>query len=204
MNSSHKITHVVFDCFGVLFDWRPALASVSDVVHTPQAKVHELIRSKLGEVESGNLNSDNFWQNILTQLEPTSKENLATVWFDHLQKIEPSFDLASKLKAAGVKIAICTNGWSGGIDFLTQKFPELVMFDPIIDSTKIGLVKPDFEMYMFVENKLGVRGQEILLIDDSKTNVDAASSFGWGSFWFKSEEGDYSTLCAQIAKLVNL
>jgi putative hydrolase of the HAD superfamily len=57
------------------------------------------------------------------------------------------------------------------------KFSE--KFNGIFTSSKIGYVKPEKEFYKHIQEKLTLDGKSILLIDDTKSNIDAAQNYGW-------------------------
>ena len=49
-------------------------------------------------------------------------------------------------------------------------------------SHELGKVKPDSEIYQYVQNKLGISKENIIFFDDSEINVKAAINFGIKSF----------------------
>lgn len=51
-------------------------------------------------------------------------------------------------------------------------------FDDLFFSYKMKLAKPDSDVYKHVISKLGANPQEMLFIDDSQCNLDAASALG--------------------------
>lgn len=54
-------------------------------------------------------------------------------------------------------------------------------FDQVFYSHIIGRRKPDQETYEYVEENLGVTGENILFIDDMEENVLAARNCGWNA-----------------------
>ncbi len=50
------------------------------------------------------------------------------------------------------------------------------LFDVLIVSAEVGLVKPDPRIFEYALDKLSVTGQEALFIDDNPSNVEAASN----------------------------
>ena len=59
-------------------------------------------------------------------------------------------------------------------------------FDEIINSSDIGLVKPNREIFSYVIDKFKLAAHEFLLIDDKAENVAAAESLGIPSIHFRS------------------
>ncbi|MBT8229360.1 MAG: HAD family phosphatase [Bacteroidia bacterium] len=54
-------------------------------------------------------------------------------------------------------------------------------FDQVFYSHIIGKRKPDLETYRYVEENLGISGENILFIDDMEENVLAARNCGWNA-----------------------
>jgi len=64
----------------------------------------------------------------------------------------------------------------------------------IIDSSKVKLQKPDKRIYELAEVEAGAKGEEILFIDNTKINTDAAENLGWQTFLYDSESPEVSSL----------
>lgn len=65
-------------------------------------------------------------------------------------------------------------------------------YDAIIDSSEVGAIKPEPEIYQTAAERAGVEPSEILLIDDSRTNIMAAERAGWQVLWFDDYRPDES------------
>lgn len=63
------------------------------------------------------------------------------------------------------------------------KIPSLP-FSQIIDSSEVHAIKPEARIYEIAAQKAGVEPHEILLVDDSRTNLMAAERLGWRVLWF--------------------
>ena len=58
--------------------------------------------------------------------------------------------------------------------------------DGIFYSAQLGAKKPDIEFFAKVQAAVGLAGDEMLLIDDSRQNVEAALAAGWQALhWTK-------------------
>lgn len=57
-------------------------------------------------------------------------------------------------------------------------------FDAIIDSSEVGAIKPEHKIYELAHQRANVDPHEILLIDDTRSNLTAAEKFGWHVLWF--------------------
>jgi epoxide hydrolase-like predicted phosphatase len=87
-------------------------------------------------------------------------------------------DAVRAVRDAGYRTALLTNNareweasWRGLI-------PVDELFDVVVDSSAVGLRKPDVEIYRLTCARLGVDPQRCLFVDDLRCNVDAAESLG--------------------------
>jgi len=83
------------------------------------------------------------------------------------------------------RIGLLSNIMPGFIEVMCERdlLPALP-YDVIIDSSEVGAIKPEAEIYQIAEEKSGAKDSEILLIDDSRTNLMAAERAGWQVLWF--------------------
>jgi epoxide hydrolase-like predicted phosphatase len=81
------------------------------------------------------------------------------------------------------KVGLISNAWSGLRAFITsQRFEDV--FDEMIISAEIGLMKPDPRIYRLALEKLGVQPEESVFLDDVLVNVEAARSLGMTGIHF--------------------
>jgi|TARA_B100001094_G_scaffold331433_2_gene399785 epoxide hydrolase-like predicted phosphatase len=96
-------------------------------------------------------------------------------------------ELVINLKASGIKVALLTNSvpefWP-----VIEKTINTEVFDCIIDSSKVGLRKPDLKIYELVAKELGLDTTSCLMIDDLAHNVIGAESAGMKSVLFSTSE----------------
>jgi FMN phosphatase YigB (HAD superfamily)/DNA-binding XRE family transcriptional regulator len=67
-----------------------------------------------------------------------------------------------------------------------------VPYTHIIDSSVVKAIKPEEKIFQIAAEKAGVEPHEILLIDDSRTNLMAAEKQGWHVLWFDDYRPDES------------
>ena len=63
----------------------------------------------------------------------------------------------------------------GKVDF------ESDYFDAVFYSHLIKMRKPNNDIYLFVEENIGMKGKEILFIDDNAENIESAKKIGWNA-----------------------
>ncbi len=82
-------------------------------------------------------------------------------------------------------VGLLSNIMPGFIDaMLAAGILPAVPYAAIIDSSVVGTIKPEPKIYELAQAKAGVAPEEILLVDDSRSNLMAAEKFGWHVLWF--------------------
>lgn len=85
---------------------------------------------------------------------------------------------AQKLKQAGYHLACVSNGTKEWTLRVMDDFGIRDLFDEIVLSGDLGMIKPYPEIYRYALDKVGVKPAEALFIDDRKDNVDGADACG--------------------------
>ena len=93
--------------------------------------------------------------------------------------------LLDDARAAGRRVGLLTNdltafhgpGWHDGMAVLAK-------FDPLIDLSATGYLKPDPHAYEVAIAAMGVPADEIVFLDDHHDNVAGAAAAGIESIWF--------------------
>ncbi|MCA9329475.1 HAD-IA family hydrolase [Candidatus Saccharibacteria bacterium] len=98
------------------------------------------------------------------------------------------------------RIGLLSNIGSGFIEDMKKVglLPN-VNYDAIVDSSKVGTIKPDPGIYQTAEAMAGVPSNEILLIDDTRSNLIPAQKAGWHVMWFNDYDCIESTERVRLA-----
>ncbi len=91
------------------------------------------------------------------------------------------------------KVGLLSNIMPGFIAEMMQNglIPN-IKYDAIIDSSQVGAIKPEQQIFQIAQERAQVGSEEILLIDDSRPNVMAAGQMGWKVMWFDDYRPDES------------
>jgi len=83
------------------------------------------------------------------------------------------------------EVGLLSNIMPGFIDELIVRglIPKL-NYKAVVDSSKVGTIKPEIKIYETAQKMAGVEPKEILFIDDSRANLTAADKLGWRVLWF--------------------
>lgn len=84
-----------------------------------------------------------------------------------------------------VDVGLLTNMYPGMYRAIEESnLLPAITWDVIVDSSVEKIAKPDPKIYALSEQRCGHRGKDILFVENSKTNVQAAADFGWQTFWY--------------------
>jgi putative hydrolase of the HAD superfamily len=106
---------------------------------------------------------------------------------------EAMMALVRDLRAAGLLVGLLSNSWA-------NTYPDelLALFDAVVISGDVGLRKPDPVIYRLVLDKLAVRADRSVFVDDAPVNVAAAEELGMLGI----RHTDADTTRAALAELI--
>lgn len=101
--------------------------------------------------------------------------------------------LVDRLQAAGLQTAVLTNDlrafhsqeWVGRMTVIRR-------FDPLIDLSHVGFLKPSAEAYEHACKILDVPPEQVVFLDDQQPNIAGAVDFGLTAVWFDPTDVDGS------------
>jgi HAD superfamily hydrolase (TIGR01509 family) len=100
--------------------------------------------------------------------------------------IEEMVSLHASLRTKGVPTYIFSNTNEFAIRAIRRLFPFFSGFDGYVLSHEHGAMKPSARLYEVVESMTGLRGPDLLYIDDRPENVEAGLQRGWSSILHES------------------
>ena len=176
---------VIFDFFGVFcpditMNWFQK--TVSDY----EAKLSEF-QAICTRSDYGTLSKADFYQEVSA---------LVGVSVDEMEKgveaetiINTSLvSYTGKLRQRGFRIACLSNGTHEWTLAVIKDHGITHLFDEIVLSGDLGIVKPSPEIYDRTLEKLDLPASEAIFVDDRKVNVDAAEILGIRSLVFSDTE----------------
>ena len=180
---SYKV--IVFDFGGVLYNvdyfaTSKALGKLSDSPEIFENMSLVKIMNFACDFEKGLILADEFRTYIKATYKLNGSDNeINAAWNAMLLGIKSeAADFISKIKKM-YPIALLSNTNSIHYDFFKKESVELLkLFGKVFLSYKIGMRKPDSEIYEFVCKNLDVLPDEVLFIDDSEKNISAAKEAG--------------------------
>jgi putative hydrolase of the HAD superfamily len=134
-------------------------------------------------------------QKIAPHVDPSE---FAAYWFERDSRlVEPLLRELSLVRSAGIQVYLATNQEHLRAAYLMEKLGLAERVDGIFYSARLGAKKPDMEFFAKIQAAVGLGSEEMLLIDDSGQNIQAALKAGWQALhWTKqSSPNAVRSLC---------
>ena len=96
--------------------------------------------------------------------------------------------VVEELRKAGYRLALLTNAVREFRPVIEKTIRTSDLFDVIVDSSEVGMRKPDKEIYDLTSNRLGVENSQCLMIDDLIANVQGAENAGMQGLQFTTSD----------------
>ena len=111
-------------------------------------------------------------------------------WVKTMTPVTGMQELISDIKKTDKKLYLLSNISIGFADTY-REIPWikdiLKNFDGLVFSGKVGLVKPDRNIFEYVLSKFSLKAEECLFIDDSPLNIDGARSVNINGYLFDGD-----------------
>ena len=98
--------------------------------------------------------------------------------FRHLTVVPEVVERIYQLKERGFLIGLLTNNIAEAWPTVNDGLPIDDLFDVVINSAFVGMRKPEHRIYMHALEKLGVRAEHAVFLDDNRVNLEAARACG--------------------------
>jgi HAD superfamily hydrolase (TIGR01509 family) len=84
----------------------------------------------------------------------------------------------SQLKAAGYSLGVASNSVRRTVEEMMERSDLMRYLDVTISNEDVTRAKPDPEMYLVAMERLGVRPEETVIVEDNENGVKAATAAG--------------------------
>ncbi len=182
-----EIKFIYFDIGGVVIldfsktnKWHE-LASALGVIEADIDKFNNLFAKFEPEICIGKKNLVDFIKEAKKSLKLDISDNHDMLGefvnrFEENMSIHPLIKKLSK----DFKIGLLTNMYPDMLERIDERgiFPK-INWDVIIDSSVVGLRKPQDEIYQLAEERAGVNPRNILFVENSDSHIEAAKKRGW-------------------------
>jgi len=142
----------------------------------------------------GNITEESHWQAVKDKLnvDGTKVKSIIADFFAGDQ-IDQSLLTFLRNQKPDRKVVLISNAWSGLRNYITKKgFSDV--FDRMIISAEIGMMKPDVRIYELALEEVKTKAEEAVFIDDLLENVESARSIGMFGIHFTEAEKSLAEL----------
>ena len=88
-------------------------------------------------------------------------------WKEILSPILENVKVVEELKLKGYKLYVLSNFFKEAFKYVRKRYDFFSLFDGIVISSKISLVKPELEIYQYLLHKYNLNPEESVFIDDT-------------------------------------
>jgi putative hydrolase of the HAD superfamily len=185
----------VFDFAAVLFDWRPvALLQRVIPAHAPNeaaatSLAHAIFHGVLGDwadFDRGQVSVPALVRRLAvrTGLPEHAVQALVDAIPDALVPLPATVDLVARLRRPGRPMYFLSNMPAPYADELERRHEFVRTFDDGVFSGRVGLMKPEPEIFAVAAQRFGPPANDLVFLDDHLPNVQAARSAGWNALHF--------------------
>lgn len=178
------IKFIYFDVNGTLVRfYQKAFAEIAKACGQPTDKIETLFWRHNDAICKGRITNQEFNNTVAKELD-FDGFNWQKYYMENIELTPGAADLV-KWAAQHYYVGLLTNTMPGTTDKLMQKglIPD-VHYTAVVDSSKVGAVKPEKKIYQIAAQLAAVKPGEILLVDDERPNLITADQMGWQTLWF--------------------
>jgi putative hydrolase of the HAD superfamily len=172
---------LIFDCFGVLY-WDDLNRLYNLVSPDKFQDLNDIMHA----CDHGYITQKDFLDQV-SALAGISVEAVAAVMHDKHRRNEYMIDRVRELRMS-YKIGLLTNMGPGTLDDVFSEAERLEIFDVVVTSSDVGLIKPSRDIFELISERLGVPADETIFIDDRPVNTDGAERTGMKTILFTTNK----------------
>ena len=180
-----RIKAVVFDVGGVITEWRKPM---NDFFQQYGLEEKDWLAPAMIDEPAGNrgeISMDEYCRRTMRRLgKPNDWKKVRQIFPGGFTLIESTIELLVELKPL-IPLAMLTNAMRGSVQELDKKLNFKHYFQVIVDSSEVGMVKPEQEIFQYVCRQLNLEPNQCLFIDDEKPNIEMAEKLGFKTIHFK-------------------
>jgi putative hydrolase of the HAD superfamily len=116
------------------------------------------------------------WTDALALSDAQAEEFMQDMWDWYCGELDE--ELMAYACGLRCRTAILSNSGSGARDQEERRFGFSAVFDPIVYSHEVGMVKPDRRVYELTCEQLGITPAEAVMLDNWEVSIDGAREVG--------------------------
>lgn len=197
MSSKHLagIEGCVFDAYGTLFDFNSAASAASEEIGEDWQRLSDLWRQKQLQYTwlrgLAGRHAD-FWQVTADALDyalatlaidrPALRTRLLELYL-HLRCYPEVPETLHRLRAAGLQLAILSNGTPAMLKAVVSHCGLTEVFDAVLSVEEVGVFKPHPAVYRLACDRLRIAPEAICFLSSNAWDAYSAKAFGLRVIW---------------------
>ena len=185
------IKTIIFDLGGVIL--KNAMRKINTLIAQELGLDRDYVISEVRKINpplhKGKMSEEEFYKKFAEVLK-TSPEFIKNYYTKEFEKYtgfnDDVVEIVKELKKKFI-LAVLSNTYEYHAK-LNEKDPRFRLFDLIIFSHRVGMRKPDREIYKHILKRLNIKPDECIFIDDLPKNVEAAKNMGIKGILFQNAE----------------
>ncbi len=138
-------------------------------------------------VSCGKASAEDYWDYVTSELGGRVPAELEP--FKHNpfspEELDKRMVLLARRLHKRYKTALCSNA-TLYLDTLLPEHGLLPLFDVVVNSARVGLRKPDPQIYRLTADRMGLLPEECVFVDDKERNTAVAEMLGMKAIVFRS------------------
>ena len=180
---------IVFDFFGVISS---EIAPVWLRKYFNEEDAKRIKAEIVSKVDSGEITEMELYRQ-LGKLANVSAEEVAKEWMDLVKINDRLVNFIKELKE-NYKVILLSNASDTYLRKILNRYELIPLFDEIIISSEVELVKPGSEIYQLALDRMQVKPEESVMIDDNIVNINGAKNVGMDGILYTDVDSLIKTL----------
>jgi FMN phosphatase YigB (HAD superfamily) len=193
------IRAIIFDFGGVLvrmIDDRPRL-KLAEQLGVPLSRLDDLVyfSESAKKASKGEIKVGQHWEAVGEAL-GIQPEDMPGFLEQYWSADDVNWGLLKYIRGLHpqYKVGLLSNAWSDLRQTMHERWNMDILFDDLVISAEVGIVKPDPRIFHLALERLGVQPEEAAFIDDTPMNVEAARRQGLAAIQFLDNQQTLSDL----------
>ena len=139
------------------------------------------------KVHKGEISTKEFFEYLKRYMDDNiTLEEFKNKYVNNNKFFNDTIEIIKKLKNLGYKVYLLSNLKEIDYEKFIKHF-DISIFDELFLSFKLGMLKPNDDIYQYVINKLNTNPENIYFFDDNKENVEGAIKNGINAYQVTGE-----------------
>ena len=139
------------------------------------------------KVHKGEISTKEFFEYLKRYMDDNiTLEEFKNIYVNNNKFFNDTIEIIKKLKNLGYKVYLLSNLKEIDYEKFIKHF-DISIFDELFLSFKLGMLKPNDDIYQHVINKLNTKPENIYFFDDNKENVEGAIKNGINAYQVTGE-----------------